>query len=723
MTVVLVYPPTCDPTAPYIAVPMLTGFLREAGVDVLPVDANVEAWDEVLTAERMGLVRDRIVSRISALEKRRSLDHVAQVEYATLHEAYAEAHAVPRGIEEAKAVLRDADAFYRPDRYGDAVATIDAAMRALSAAYHPLHVDFMTYRTPFGLLAPENARADARRERNPFCDYVERTLAPRLVELRPLVIGISVCFPGQLQPAYSFAYQLRARLPNVHFTCGGPGLTQILTRLRGAALARALGPFDTAVVYEGEAPLLALVRALESGGDLRRVPNLIVRDTLASSESGSAGGRAPAWTKAESAQDLSSLPAPDFDGLPLHRYFAPKVVLPYDPTRGCYWGKCAFCHYGLADAGTARYRERPLQTVVRHLGALKQRYHTRHFYFSQDSVAPKSVVALADALIDASLDLRWATDLKPEAYLSEERARRLADAGAVACALGVESGDDRVLRLIQKGASVSTVSAVIDHLARADIAAEAMCFTDFPTETGREAMRTLDFLRRKADRLGLFIVGEFGLTHGSRVARDPVSYGIAEIWGLQGDEFELGVFYTEGRPPKTEEDRVAVETALRQLSEKWLLRPYPWAGAISTAHTILYYDEFGPGVFRKLATNRASRVLAGPALSFRREAMFDLRRASTAITRDANLWAHLIHEERTVSRSLYEKLATQAPRLSASPAEWHLVPGSPPQLATTQSSHPDGQHRESRTTPTSGRRRNTRPQEFARHFGRKKPRK
>ena len=33
----------------------------------------------------------------------------------------------------------------------------------------------------------------------------------------------------------------------------------------------------------------------------------------------------------------------DFEGLPLDRYFAPHLVLPYDPTRGCYWGKCTFC--------------------------------------------------------------------------------------------------------------------------------------------------------------------------------------------------------------------------------------------------------------------------------------------------------------------------------------------------------------------------------------------
>ena len=39
--VALIHPPACDPTAPYLAVPMLAGFLRAHGVDVLPVDANV----------------------------------------------------------------------------------------------------------------------------------------------------------------------------------------------------------------------------------------------------------------------------------------------------------------------------------------------------------------------------------------------------------------------------------------------------------------------------------------------------------------------------------------------------------------------------------------------------------------------------------------------------------------------------------------------------------
>jgi hypothetical protein len=39
------------------------------------------------------------------------------------------------------------------------------------------------------------------------------------------------------------------------------------------------------------------------------------------------------------------------------------------------------------------------------------------------------VVRLAQALADAGLDLKWATDLKPEKYLSAERAQVLQRAG------------------------------------------------------------------------------------------------------------------------------------------------------------------------------------------------------------------------------------------------------------------------------------------------------
>jgi len=662
MSVALVYPPTCDPTAPYLAVPMLTGFLRANGVTVLPIDANLEAFDELLEPAPLMAIAERIEAGIAELEE--------QLRYVALQRARADAQAVPHGIAEAKAILRDETRFFDERSYDSATRTVDAALRAISAAHYPLHLDFTAYRTPFGLLSQEEIQRMGEPAHDPFDAYVERTLVPRLAASGAKVVGLSVCFPGQLQPAYAFAWKIKRALPHVHLTAGGPGLTQMMIRLRGQALAEALGPFDSAVVFEGENTLLALARAVFEGQSLRAIPNLVVRDALQ-------GAR---FVAGHGMEDLRALPAPDFEGLPLDRYLSPRLTLPYDPTRGCYWGKCTFCHYGLAEVGTAEYRERDVSAMIEHLRALSERHGTKHFYFSQDSVAPKTLLKLAEALIVSGLELRWGTDLKPEKYLTAARAETLKQAGAVACALGVESGNERVLALIDKGAPVAVVSDVIDRLDGAGVAAEAMCFTDFPTETRVEALDTLRFLAARRDRVATYIVGEFGLTHGSLVAQEPAKFGVREVWQLAGDRLGLSLFFAPETPWKNDDDRAAIEDELAELSEGWTLRPYPWAGAVSTAHTLLHYARFGPGIFRARAkTGAHGRVLGAKA--FDAVMKFDLRRTEEAEACDARIWTALVHDERVVSREAYAALAGAAPHATAQPTTYRFAAETPPSVA------------------------------------------
>src|SRR5262249_32160812 len=154
------------------------------------------------------------------------------------------------------------------------------------------------------LLTPSEIEQDARPERDPFDEY-ERGLAVRLREARVGLVGLSVVFPGQLQPAFSFAHKLRAALgPGGPLTVGGPAVTQLLLRMRddGVRLARVLGPFDSAVCYEGETPLLRMCEALAAGRAPEGIPNVVVRG----------GTLVPGGTL----EDLRNLPAPDFDGLP-----------------------------------------------------------------------------------------------------------------------------------------------------------------------------------------------------------------------------------------------------------------------------------------------------------------------------------------------------------------------------------------------------------------------
>jgi len=676
--VALIYPPSCDPTAPYLSVPTLTAWLRAHGVAVLPIDANVEAWEWLLARPSLEELGARIGSQLERLEALPSLSHGDQLGYAALWAARGDAAAVPRAIDDALAVLRDRSGgrFHDPRAYAHAVATVDAAQRVVSAAHHPLSVDFVAYRTPFSLLNAGEIARDGAEGSDPFRGYF-RALAGRLARERVDLVGISVAFPGQVQPAYSLAYAIRELAPGVHVTVGGPALTQMLLRLQGERLERALGPFSSAVVYEGEHALLAMARAIERGEDP------------------AAGGRVIRGTTVE---DMSILPCPDFDGLPLDRYLAPELVLPYDPSRGCYWGVCTFCHYGLAEVGTARYRERPVEAVLDHLAALKNKYATRIFYFSQDVFSPRIATNIARGIVERRLDVKWGTDMRPERSLTPERCGELAAGGQLSAALGVESASPRVLSLVDKGIPVEAVEKAIVTLSHAGVAVEAMCFSDFPTESYREAMETVRFVEGLGDELSLFILGRFDLTHGSLVAQKPGEFGIEEVWGVEGDDLGTGLFFAERRRPKRRAEQEKLESAVSALSSRWRLRRYPWAGALSTAHTLLWYAHHGKDVFRRLGLETEAGVPgARPRVA---AARFDVARvAEVSAAQEAALWEEMVTGERRVSRATYEARAAALPHAMPSPGSWTYAAGVAP--AAVDRSRPPAK---ARPRPAAGRR-------------------
>lgn len=532
-------------------------------------------------------------------------------------------------------MLRDASGtrFFDPESYERATRTVARALELIGAAYAPLTLDFSRYRTPFSLLDLTEIQTDARAARNPFHDYFTR-LGDRLGNREISFAGLSVAFPGQVQPAYALAYRLKAQMPEIYLTVGGPAITQILCRLNPAEAQHSLGPFDSAVLFEGERSLLELVESVERGG---RPKGVVAGSTV---------------------DDLGDLPPPDFDGLPLKRYFSPVPVLPYDTTRGCYWNRCAFCHYGLAPSGTAPYRERPVQTALGHLHALAVKHNCRMFYLSQDTLAPAYARKLAGVISETGAAFRWATDMRPEAALTAERGRELARGNALSVALGVESGCERVLRLIDKGVQPATARRAIESLSDAGIAVEAMCMTGLPFETAAEAMETIALLRGLEDRMALFVCCRFDLVPGARMAREPHAFGIAQQWHVEGDAFVKSLFYREEEKGDTDEEWEQVERALERFSSRFWLHDYPWAGAVSTAHSLLYYDHYGPDVFRRLRT-RPPRERRNPSPVSLPQGWDPQAIIAAAQAREAGIWHALVYRERSVSRSAYRRLAAR----------------------------------------------------------------
>ena len=203
--------------------------------------------------------------------------------------------------------------------------------------------------------------------------------------------------------------------------------------------------FDSAILYEGEHALLWLIEALNGERAIASVPNLIYRDA-------SGMHRNPeVYT-----EKTTALPLPDFDGLPLDRYFVPELIIPYLATRGCYWGRCTFCDHG--QGYFDQYRGVPAQQVVEQIKALRDKYQCRHFLFSDESYPPALFKKVSQLLVDQQVGIKWTTLIRFEETLQDQETWDLAaKAGCCTLYYGMESASERVLNLMDKHAKKSVI--------------------------------------------------------------------------------------------------------------------------------------------------------------------------------------------------------------------------------------------------------------------------
>ncbi len=622
MEALLIHPPFADPTQPYLSLPTLKGWLRARGLDARVLDLNVEAAHWLFSPEELDNVGRRIGARFVDLNRTQSLSLDQQREYKALVESRGKIeHAIG-----AEPPLREAfqkrEHFYDASTYAIARRKVEGYFEALSAAYWPFRFGFnqCTHNVvPWSFDLLEEYATGAK---SPLEDFYEETF-PDLEtfdwsegELPPVdlsqtgFVGISIVFPSQIPEALHLARFLKTRSPELFVMLGGPGIHQVAIHLEDPLRLRLLAFVDAIGLFEGEKTLETLlprVDALRAAEDaharfelLRDVPNVMCVDPATDLVH-----LGPRWSL-----DLREAEPPDYSDLDLDRYWAPSRTLLYAPTRGCYWGKCSFCYYGLTETATAKYREIPPEKAAAELGQLSRRYGVKNVYISCDVLSPVYAVKLAQALIDKGVKIRWSSDLKIEAYFTPERCKLLFDSGLRSAAFGIESGSDRILTLMRKGVDRATLTRVNRAFHDAGVATEWMTFTDHPDESLEEAVDTVHWIAEEQDHVDLFIVGKFGLEAGSHIAQEPELYGVRKIYWADGDELRLYALYTHKGGRRSREVDRAIEREIDLVGAAWDLHPYPWAGANSTHHTFLHFLEYGPRVF-KTHFQRAQAALRG----------------------------------------------------------------------------------------------------------------
>ena len=587
MKVMLIFPPDWYPSEPYLSLPSLTAVLRAAGHQVVQKDVNLEMYDWYFSGDFLRRILKKVpqqLERLRKISRSRDLTEAEQDLQIALCELTRERIVqLTAKAEKAKQIVRSPE-FYDVEKLEWAIGTFREVTDAISLVYAPARICMPPMETDLSykvFMSSELLEAVEDTQVNIYRDVFEELVKPAIQAERPDVIGFSIVLQQQLFSTMTFCALIKQQFPNIHVTIGGNTVTRLRDVLPDNQKLFAL--FDSAVMYEGETAFLQLVEAVGAGGDLSRIPNLIYRD--------GSGIHTSSLTFAE---DMAALPPPDFDGLPLEKYFVPEPMLSYLATRGCYWGRCEFCDHG--EGYTAGYRTKKIEQIIEEIRALKTKYQVRHFHFTDESYPPALFRKLCRQLIEKNVDILWQTHMRFEKSLLEESVWK--DAWASGCRylhFGYESGDERVLKLMDKATTKEVIHRSLQLSADVGIWNHAMGFFGFPGETRDEAWSSVKFLEENKDLVHSVGFGTFDLSKHTPVAKHPEKWGVTPYKNPEWD-LALDYYYTV-------KAGLSVEEA-EQVFEEFERNHYPgWDLKIFIREYVFLYVA-------KLGTNRL------PALQF-----------------------------------------------------------------------------------------------------------
>lgn len=352
-------------------------------------------------------------------------------------------------------------------------------------------------------------------------------LQQRLAEVQPKMVALSVPFPGNLFSAFRCAQWVQQNHKGVTVAMGG-GFPN--TELRSLNDARVFEFFDFITLDDGEAPLETLLQHIDgkkSLQDLKRTFTCIDGEVCYIDN--------PSCTDYKQGQ----VGTPDYSDLLLDKYIsAIEVVNPMHSlwsdgrwnkltmAHGCYWGKCTFCDISLPYIKL--YEPIAAQLLCDRMETIIAQTGETGFHFVDEAAPPALMRELALEIIRRKLVVTWWTNVRFEKAFTRDLCLLLKASGCIAVSGGLEVASDRLLKLIDKGITVTQVAKVNKHFTEAGIMVHAYLMYGYPTQTVQETIDSLEMVRQMF-AAGILQSGfwhQFALTAHSPVGLNPEKYGV-----------------------------------------------------------------------------------------------------------------------------------------------------------------------------------------------------
>lgn len=307
----------------------------------------------------------------------------------------------------------------------------------------------------------------------------------KILNIRPKYVGITLFTVGVFE-GMKIARRVKDALPGVKIIVGGPHLSSM-----GVETIKRFPEFDIAVQGEGEKTLVKLLEALDTGGDLSKIPGLIYKENE----------KLRVTPPPVTPNELDELPFPAWDLLPGFPGAYPLAAYDYPrgpvgtiaASRGCPF-HCKFCDTSTFGARVRYYTPKKVFEMMKHLN---EKYGIKHIAFVDDLfLASRSrTTELCNLLLENNLKMTWSCDARVDT-VKPDLLDLMKKAGCWQIAFGLETGSDEMLKRMDKSARVERSEQAVNWSAAAGIRVKGLFMLGYPGETKETIETTKAFVSR-----------------------------------------------------------------------------------------------------------------------------------------------------------------------------------------------------------------------------------
>jgi len=295
-----------------------------------------------------------------------------------------------------------------------------------------------------------------------------------IIGLNPDFLGVSVMTGIQTRHSAELCQKLKNKRKDLPIVWGGihPSL------LPEQCLAEDY--IDYAVIGEGEITIVEFTKQLKGNGNFNQINGLGHKNR----------GKVIINQSREFIKNLDDYRL-NFGLLDLNKYLfklkEAKKAIAYKTSRGCTYN-CNFCYNRAFNRG--KWRTWSIKSVVEDIDFLKKNYGVDAIKFYDDNFFIDRNRALE---ILEKIDIPAHTEIRID-MITDGLAKRLKELRVSEFLIGIESGSDRMLKLINKGYAVDKIKEGVKILAKYDLYTTYSTIVGLPTETKEEFNKTLELM-------------------------------------------------------------------------------------------------------------------------------------------------------------------------------------------------------------------------------------